>query len=146
MAKKFHFRLEQVLNLRKGDADGARVQLSEAEQARKNKEQEKEAKQQYYQDLLAQNQQGKILAHAIESQWHHIRAVQAEIVALEKQCVQLEEIENVKRRDFAEAVKKQRVLEKLKEKKKTLYEHELTQEEQKIMDDIAQRPRYSLLR
>lgn len=146
MAKKFHFRLEQVLNLRKGDADGARVQLSAAEQARRSKEQEKEEKQQYYRDLLAQNQQGKIVAHAVESQWHHIRTVQAEIVALEKQCVQLEEIENVKRRDFAEAVKKQRVLEKLKEKKKTLYEQELTNEERKTMDGIAQRSRHSLLR
>lgn len=146
MAKKFHFRLEQVLHLRKSDADDARIQLSEAEQARKKKEEEKEERQQYYCDLLAQTQQGRTSASAVESLWHHVRAVQAEIAALEKQCVQLEEIENVKRLVFAEAVKKQRVLEKLKDKKKTLYQQELNQEEQKVMDDIAQRSRYSLLR
>lgn len=146
MAKKFHFRLEQVLNLRKDDADDARIQLSQAEQTRRNKEREKEERQQYYHELVAQTQQGRTSASAVESLWHHIRAVQTEIVALEKQCQQLEEIETVKRHNLAEAVKKQRVLEKLKDKKKTLHEQELNLEEQKVMDDIAQRSRYSLLR
>lgn len=138
MAKKFRFRLEQVLDLRKGEADTARAQFGEAQYARRKKEDEVEEKRRYYEHVLAADRQGIISVRTLESQWYHARAVQSEIVVLERQLVQLLEIEEVKRGELAEAMKKQKILEKLKENKRQEYTREIDREEQNQMDEIAQ--------
>ena len=138
MAKKFRFRLEKVLELRRGEADQARASFGEAEYARRKKEEEIEEMQVYYRQLLTADRQGKTSVQSLESQWYHARAVQSEIAALEHQRAQLVEIEEVKRAELAEAMKKQKILEKLKENKQEAHLREVDREEQNFMDEIAQ--------
>lgn len=139
MAKKFQFRLEKVLDLRRDEAEEARLHLGEAERARLRKEQETQELQQYHESLVAQSRQGKTSVQLLESQWYHIRAVRSQITILERECLQLAEIEEARRRELAEAMKKQRVLEKLKDNKRHEYDREIEREERNFMDDIAQR-------
>lgn len=139
MAKKFRFRLEQVLDLRKNEADGARLRFGEAEAARMRKEEEILELRQYYEEIVAKSRQERASVQLLESQWYHARAVQSQIATLERERIQLMEIEEIKRRELAEAMKKQKVLEKLKENKREQYNRQVDLEEQKFMDDIAQR-------
>lgn len=139
MAKKFRFRLEQVLDLRKNEANEARLRFSEAEGARIRKEEEIVELRQYYDATVAKSRQEKTSVQLLESQWYHVRAIQSQITMLERERVQLVEIEEVKRRELAEAMTKQRVLEKLKDNKREQYNRQVDLEEQKFMDDIAQR-------
>lgn len=138
MAKKFRFRLQKVLELRTDEADLARVSFGEAAAARRKKEEEIEDKERYYQHVLSVDRQGTTSVRAIESQWYHARAVQAEIALLKRQHTQLLEIEEVKRAELAEAMKKQKILEKLKEHKQEEYTREADREEQKFLDDLSQ--------
>lgn len=139
MAKRFQFRLETVLGLRSQEVKDAQNRLGEAVQIRNAKEQEIEEKQKYYNSLMEQAAEKKLRIWDMEVQWYHARAVEREIKELEKQLVSLEEIVEIRRTELSEAMKKEKVLTKLKDKKHALHIQEEQRAEQNFLDEIAQR-------
>lgn len=136
MAKKFRFRLESVLKLRTDNVNDAKNALMVVLQQRYNKEEEIKNLQTLKQDFLAQQMLAKTAAD-MQANKDYIRNLDAQVEIKEKEKEKIIEIENEKRRLLNEAVKEEKVLLKLKEKKYEEYQQELGKEETKFLDEIA---------
>jgi flagellar export protein FliJ len=69
--------------------------------------------------------------------WHHKNYIRGEIKELRKQREQLLEIENIRRKKLIEAMKHQKALEKLKEKKKSTHRKLADREENAFLDELS---------
>lgn len=136
MAKKFRFRLESVLKLRTDNVNDAKNALMVVLQQRYNKEEEIKNLQTLKQDFLVQQMLAKTAAD-MQANKDYIRNLDAQVEIKEKEKEKIIEIENEKRRLLNEAVKEEKVLLKLKEKKYEEYQQELGKEETKFLDEIA---------
>lgn len=138
MPKKFSFRLEPVLRLRAYRVSEAKERLAEIMFLRIKKENEINEKTEYINNFeLAKL--GKVNAEIIQARIYHKIYIQDEIKKLKKERAELLEIENLKRKELTEAMKNEKILAKLKEKKYDIYKHELNLEEMKDLDEIAGR-------
>lgn len=138
MSKKFSFRLEPVLKLRAYRVAEAKEKLAEILYLRIKKENEIKSKYEYLQKFeLAKD--GKSSIADIQTRIYHKIYVEGEIKKLTKDRSELLEIENLKRKELSEAMKNEKILAKLKERKFEAYKHELNIEEMKDLDEIAGR-------
>ncbi len=69
----------------------------------------------------------------------HRESVKGEITVLYRKQKQLSEIEQLRRKEYSEALKEVKVLEKLKERQKDAYRAEMNREEQQFLDETARR-------
>lgn len=138
MAKKFSFRLEPLLKIKSFRVKQAKEELMSIVYLRLKKESEIEEKNNYLDSLIIQKLTYK-KAIDIQAFWYHINFVKEQIVNLENEKKQLIEIENLKRQKLSAAMKEEKTLEKLKEKKHSVYLEELNKEEIKQFDEIAQK-------
>jgi len=139
MSKRFQFRLEPLLKLRANAVEQAKNALASAMQLRIKKEEELTERELFFNQLLASEQTKKQTVIDLQAHWHHRQEVQYEIRTLEHEKVKLEDIENKKRDELAEAMKQEKTVEKLKERKKTEYKENIAKEEQIFLDEIAGR-------
>jgi flagellar FliJ protein len=136
MAKKFRFRLESILNLRSEKVDEAKNDLNVAIRYRNEKEDEIEnLSNQKQQKLNEQNKFKK--AQDMQALKDHINSIDYSIEKKNKEKEKLIEIENARRLRLNEAMKEEKVIMKLKEKKIEEHQHELLREETNFLDDIA---------
>jgi len=80
---------------------------------------------------------GQYSAADLQAQISHENAVKEEIIKLEKEKEQLLEIESLKRDKLTVAMKEEKILEKLKEKKLIIHNEDASKEEMKVLDDLA---------
>jgi len=136
MAKKFSYRLEPLLKLRSHKVNQAKDSLSAVLRLRYNKDEAIDAKQVYRKNLSQSNYKSRkaIDFQAIAS---HKQLVENEINNLDKERRQLLEIEQLRRNKLQFAMKEEKMLIKLKEKKLEQYNYETVKEENNFIDEIA---------
>jgi flagellar FliJ protein len=137
MAKKFDFRLESVLNLRSHKVQQAKDSLNHVIKMKNEKEQAIEI------NLIQRNEIFKDRSSAIKAaelqyKIHHKDHLENEIIQLESEKSRLTEIENLRRLNLTEAMKEEKVLVKLKDKKIEAHKYEVEKEEMQTLDEIAQ--------
>jgi flagellar export protein FliJ len=136
MAKRFQFRLEPVLRLRTHKVNEAKEELGSVMRKRMDKEQKLADKQNYFSDLLT-DKTGQYSAAELQAQISHENAVKEEIIKLENEKEQLLEIESFKREKLTVAMKEEKILEKLKERKLITHNENISKEEMKVLDELA---------
>jgi flagellar FliJ protein len=136
MAKKFIFRLDPLLKLRNFKVKEAKEDLGKAVKIRLEKEKELNEMNNYFHSLL-KTRKGLSSAAELQTQWHHKNYIEGELVTLETEGKKLLEIESVKRQLLTKAMKEEKVLEKLKERKELIYKEEIGKEETKELDEIG---------
>jgi len=137
--KKFNFRLESVLKLRKFKTDNANLELQKVlaekvERLNSIVEYGTEVKNLNKNDP---NNGKKIFS--LQTNYHRKRFIEQEIKRLESEILNIEEIESQKRNNLAEFLKGQKALEKYKEKKYEEYKYLINKEENELIEEIALR-------
>lgn len=136
MAKKFNFKLDTVLRLRSDKTEEAKTELQLIIRKRIEKEQ------------LIEEQFAKLANHnqtrsehkkleEIQAFYYHKEFINDEIKKLKMELDNLLDIENLKRNKYNEALKEEKILLKLKEKKKSEFMAEIEHKEQLEIDEIA---------
>lgn len=136
MAKKFNFKLETVLRLRTDKTEEAKTELQLI--IRKRIEKEiliDEEKLLLVNHCKTRNEKKKL--EDIQAFYYHKEYLEQEIVRLKMELDNLLDIESLKRTKFNEALKEEKVLLNLKEKKKTQFIAEINRKEQIELDEVA---------
>lgn len=138
MAKKFCFTLRSLLKLRSYTAEIKKSALAEILRLREEQERLIQEKQHYLDLITNIGYERTVAAGAMQSAHSHRESVKNEITSLFQKQKQLAEIEQLRRKEYSEALKEVKVLEKLKEQQKERYRIEINREEQQFLDEIAQ--------
>lgn len=136
MAKKFNFRLDTVLKLRSYDVKLAKEALSQATAQRINKQNEIEDAKREIAGLFGQ-EIGIVSVEYMQQKQYRQEFLKEHIVVLEQEKEELLKIEEKRKLELNEANKQEKILIKLKDKKKAEYTFEMGIEDQKNMDEIA---------
>ncbi len=136
MAKKFSYRLESLLNFKSFKVKELEetiqkilyYKIQTENEIRKNIE---------YLESLNNNKNGHFKALEIQALNYHKDCVKDEIENLRKELERIIEIENIFRQRLTEAMKEEKVLQKLKEKQYETYMYEVNREETKLLDEIT---------
>jgi flagellar FliJ protein len=136
MAKKFKFKLESVLKLRSEKVDEAKNSFKTIMQYRYAKEEEIATLQNTKQDFLTQ-QHNITKASDMQANKDYVKNLDAQVEKKEVELEKIIEIENERRKRLNEAIKEEKIILKLKEKKYEEYKQELNKEETKFLDEIA---------
>ncbi len=124
MAKVFRFRLDRVLDLRRLHEKMKKKELAQTRAAVTRQQND-------MLQLLIRLDQGKGVSR-------DLRKEKIDMTSLRMQEQHLNGLMRSKLAELAEASKKVRVLERLREKRKAEYMLELGREEQKFLDEVAQ--------
>lgn len=135
MAKKFKFQLESFLTIKKFNVSRAENALFEVLAIKYAKE--NEVRQMYEEITLLNTQKGKLAIIDLQARFHRKIFLEQRIEQIKAEIVKIEEIEQIKRKELAFAMKEEKVLEKLKEKKKVAHKIQIDKEEDQNLDEIA---------
>jgi flagellar export protein FliJ len=136
MAKKFNFKLDTVLRLRSDKTEEAKTELQLI--IRKRIEKELLIDEEYTRlanHNTTRNEHKKL--EQIQAFYYHKEFINQEIKKLKMELDNLLDIESLKRIKYNEALKEEKVLLKLKEKKKSEFIAEIEHKEQLELDEIA---------
>ncbi len=136
MPKKFSFRLDSVLKLRTYKVKQEKEALLQVQSLRIKKDEEIDNLKNELESTY-KNKKGKISVEILQQNFYRQEYIKENIKKLENDKKRLLEIEEQRKKIFFEAMKEEKVLLKLKEKKLAEYKFELDQEDQKVMDEIA---------
>jgi|DewCreStandDraft_5_1066085.scaffolds.fasta_scaffold57573_2 flagellar FliJ protein len=136
MAKKFVFRLESLLNLKAHKVKEIEEAIQKILYFRYRTEEEIQ-KQEAYLRTISNGNDGHFKALDLQAKINHKEYINAEIEKLRIQLERIAEIENIYRQRLAEAMKEEKILEKLKDKKLETYNEEVKKEETKQLDEIT---------
>jgi len=136
MAKKFSYRLETFLNLKTFKVKEIEENIQKVLYYRTQTEEEIRKNQEYL-AMLNNNRNGHFKAIEIQALNYHKEAVKDEIENLRGQLARIIEIENILRQRLVEAMKEEKVLQKLKERQFEAYMYEVNREETKLLDEIT---------
>lgn len=136
MAKKFVFRLESLLNLKTHKVKEIEEAIQKILYFRYRTEEEIQ-KQEEYLRTISNGNNGHFKALDLQAQINHKEYIYTEIGKLRTQLERIVEIENIYRQRLAEAMKEEKILEKLKDKKLETYNEEVKKEETKQLDEIT---------
>ena len=137
MSKRFTFRLESLRRLRQHKTNEAKISLGEVSQMCVAKVQEIQALQRYHDEIKGNTGLMKVMNHQMRSE--HALAVKEDLKRLAAELVNLREIEALRRMKLTEAMKEEKILDSLRDKKEIQHKHDLLVEEQGMMDEIASR-------
>lgn len=138
MSKKFKFRLESVLNLRKNKKKTERQALLEILNYRYRKEEEIDDTNNKFRGTLSLPK-GKLKSDEMQVSLNHRNFLKNKILKLEEEKKQIVEMENIQRDKFNKALSEEKALINLKEKQKNEYIYKIEREERNELDDIAQK-------
>lgn len=136
MAKKFSFKLESVLKYRADKVNQAIDALNQVVKLRIEKEKKINELIQLKKEIYSQGK-NKVKASDLQTKNNYLNSLDEEISKLENEKKQIIEIENIRRIKLTEAMKDEKVLEKLKEKKISSYKEEIRKEEGIFLDEIG---------
>lgn len=136
MAKKFIYRLESLLNLKSFKVKEIEESIQKVLLYRNQTESEI-AKNENYLATLNGQRYGAFKAIEIQALNYHKEYVKEEIRELREQLARIIEIENIFRMKLAEAMKEEKVLQKLKERDYEDYKMLINKEESKLLDEIS---------
>ncbi len=136
MAKKFNFRYESILKLRTEKVTQAQESLNQVVKVRIEKEKTIE-NYKIYKDNLHITTDKSTKASDLQYSFYHKQAIDNEIKKLESEKLQIVEIEKLRRNKLTLAMKDEKVMEKLKDKKNEKYIEEMKLEEGKFLDEIG---------
>lgn len=136
MAKKFNFRFESILKIRAEKVTQAQESLNQAVKVRLDKEQ---AIQEFIdsKNNLEISKPITTKAQDLQNKIFHKQHIESEINRLEKEKQQIVEIENLRRNKLGVAMKEEKVMEKLKDKKLSEHIDEVKREEGIFFDEIG---------
>lgn len=135
MAKRFSFRLESVLKIRTFKSDLAKEELNKVVAYRLEKE-----RQIFEYKIQIENTLNKTKRTTIsdfQANYQYKSYLEEEIKKLEGEILRILEIEAIRREALAEAMKEQKVIEKLKEKKQEQYRLEMNHIDAIYFDELA---------
>ncbi len=138
MAKKFTFRLDPLLNLRKQSTQITKQELARAINERVNKEMQIETVHNQ-QSQLNKATIEKMQLHELQALVNHKIALKNEIQKLNNERISLLETEQSKQLKYNHALQEEKVIIKLKEKKEIEHKQSIEKEEQKDLDEIGLR-------
>lgn len=138
--KRFQFNLAAVLRLRKQIEDERKRALAAVQKELFEQQgrlyafllDEKKGKEE-----LKRMEQATLDLPRVMSQRRYLLGLARRIAGAQQELSRLLLVERQKRDDLIKATKERKVLEKLKERKVAEYEHALSVEEQKVLDEIA---------
>lgn len=136
MAKKFYYQLESLLNIKAYKVKEIEESIAKILYFRTQTENEISKQQEYLRTLL-RSKNGHTTALEIQTRQHHSKFVEEEIAKLRQQLERIIEIEMILRQRLTQAMKEEKVLEKLKERKLNEYNEEIKKEETKTLDEIS---------
>jgi flagellar FliJ protein len=136
MPKKFNFKLESVLKFRTDKVSQAKDSLNQAVKIRLEKEADIRNTE-MMKSQLGTVTINKIKAGDLQIKNNHIAFLETEILKLEEEKKQILEIENLRRIKLTNAMKDEKVIEKLKEKQYSNYMEEQRCNENKFLDEVA---------
>lgn len=142
MAKKFKFKLDPLLQLRENKVQQAKDSLNQVLRVRYEKDTNIAHKRSYKEIILAEPPTSS-KASELQARVFHKEFLETEIKNLESERNKLLTIEQKRRELLTAAMKDEKIILKLKEKKKVEYDFETAQEEMKFLDELAIK-RYSL--
>lgn len=135
MAKKFKFKLESFLKLKSFNVTKAEDALNKVLILKYEKETEIENIKDEITDL--NNNPKKQTIIDLQSRFHRKIFLEERIVQIKYEITKIIEIENLKRKELQEAMKEEKILEKLKEKKRDEFKFEMGKEEDLALDEIS---------
>jgi flagellar FliJ protein len=138
MAKKFIYRFDSILRLREYNTQLARESLNFAVKIKNDK---LDLIEDHNNTINNNSKIGEVRLTAFELQTthHNINFIREEIKKIGDEIKELDEIIGVRRSKLTEAMKDEKIMEKLKEKKLNDYLYELNKEETAVFDEIAGR-------
>lgn len=140
--KRFSFRLEKLLRLRSQQTEQVKRALAAAMAA---EEQVRQQMQQLHTQLNArlveirQKERAGLTAFDFGIQRTHIRFLQGRFNQVLEKLKEAEEFTARVRQELMEARRRERALERLRERKLETYTHEILKEEQKELDEFGDR-------
>lgn len=136
MAKQFKYRLEPLLKIRAEKVRREREELARIVKKRMDAEENIARFQTYFEGLLVAGAP-QVKASELAAAQNHKLFVKEEIKRLEFEKANIVEIENVGRKRLTEAMKNEKILTKLKDKRKDAHYSEINREENATMEEIA---------
>lgn len=135
MAKKFKFKLESFLKLKSFNVSKAEDALNKVLILKY----EKEAEIENIKDEISElnNNPRKQTIIDLQSRFHRKIFLEERIIQIKYEITKIVEIENLKRKELQEAMKEEKILEKLKEKKRDEFKFEMGKEEDLALDEIS---------
>lgn len=132
--KKFNFKFESILNVR-----NHKVNLAKEDLAKVIKEKVKRLDlisdyNTEINDLLESKSYDVLFLQSRNNRIEHLKVL---IANLNKEIINIEEIENVRRKKLAELLKEEKIMEKLKEKDYEKFKDEYKKFENNFIDEIA---------
>ncbi|MFY8161180.1 MAG: flagellar FliJ family protein [Candidatus Kapaibacteriota bacterium] len=135
MAKKFKFKLESFLKLKSFNVTKAEDALNKILILKYEKEVEIVSLYDEISEL--NNNPKKQTIIDLQSRFHRKIFLEDRIVQIRYEITKIVEIENFKRKELQEAMKDEKILEKLKEKKQVEFKFETGKEEDLALDEIS---------
>jgi len=135
MAKKFKFKLESFLKLKSFNVTKAEDALNKILILKYEKEVEIVSLYDEISEL--NNNPKKQTIIDLQSRFHRKIFLEDRIVQIKYEITKIVEIENFKRKELQEAMKDEKILEKLKEKKQVEFKFEMGKEEDLALDEIS---------
>ncbi len=144
MPKAFQFRMERLLDLRRLQEDLKKRELAEANRAVAQRQQaillllveENRAKKEL-KDLKGANRELDLTAIRLQEQYGNW--LDRRIVQTYRELQGLQQKAGERRRELSEASKGVRILERLRERKRSEHRYAMDRDEQKFLDEVAQR-------
>eukprot|EP01107_Rhizomastix_libera_P017758 TRINITY_DN8722_c0_g1_i1.p2 TRINITY_DN8722_c0_g1~~TRINITY_DN8722_c0_g1_i1.p2 ORF type:complete len:154 (+),score=9.20 TRINITY_DN8722_c0_g1_i1:712-1173(+) len=136
MAKKFKFKLQPLLQLRESKVKEAEDSLNQVLRVRYAKDANIAHKRADKEALLLEKPYSS-KAIDLQARVYRKEFIEVEIKNLEEERNKLLQIEKKRRLILTEAMKEEKVIHKLKEKKKAEYDFETAMEEMKFLDELA---------
>lgn len=135
MAKKFNFRMDSLLKIRSHKVDTAKDELAKVVAFRNSKEQ---IMQIYLNEIeLISSQKGKMNLDDLRGNFHRKSFLKDEITKVESEIERIKELENLKIQQLQAAMREEKVLINLKDKKYQTYLQEMKAEENIMFDEIS---------
>ena len=135
MVKKFKFKLESFLKLKSFNVTKAEDALNKILILKYEKEVEIVSLYDEISEL--NNNPKKQTIIDLQSRFHRKIFLEDRIVQIKYEITKIVEIENFKRKELQEAMKDEKILEKLKEKKQVEFKFETGKEEDLALDEIS---------
>lgn len=135
MAKKFKFKLDSFLKIKKFNVQKAEDELNKILSLKYSREQTILSLKNEIIEI--NNFKGKSTIMDLQSNFHRKTFIDELIVKEKYEITKLDEIEKIKRQDLSNALKEEKIIDKIKDKKMVEHKFELNKEEEFQLDEIG---------
>lgn len=141
--KKFKFNLEPVLKVRQHKVDKAKNELAKVVIEKVKRQDAINVNLDEIKELESRGTKNDL--RFLQNRQNRIDLLLIDNKRLKSEIKNIEEIESLRRRELTELMKKEKAIEKLKDKKREEHTYKINKEENDFIDEIASRSFRSLL-